>query len=160
MFACFFFKIQTKFAGHGVNIISHVTMHPDCAKSEFIWTMLARWISTCNGREVPNWLGFDVHDRLASYLNFESGLVLALSGQSQTDKVTVSGSDLKFLRCFLASCQAERERELARESRLLLHGSTWEIRLLDMAMALIISQVFWEVVKTQFFSVTTEISEC
>ena len=47
--------------------------------------------------------------------------------------------------------QRERERELARESRLLLRGSTWEIRLLDMAMALIISQVFWEVVKTQFF---------
>ena len=70
-----FLKFQTKFAGHGANIISHVTVHPDCAKFEFIWTMLARWISTCNGREVPNWLGFDVHDRLASYLNFESGVV-------------------------------------------------------------------------------------
>ena len=38
-------------------------------------------------------------------------LVPALSGQSQTDKVTVSWADNKFLRYFLASCRAERERE-------------------------------------------------
>ena len=51
--------------------------------------------------------------------------VPALSGQSQTDKVTVSGADNKFLCCFLASCRAEREREREREreSRLLLHGT-------------------------------------
>ena len=39
----------------------------------------------------------------------------ALSGHSQTDKVTVSWADNKFLRCFLASCRAERERERERE---------------------------------------------
>ena len=39
----------------------------------------------------------------------------ALSGKSQTDKGTVSGAENKFL------SGRERERELARESRLLLH---------------------------------------
>ena len=39
-----------------------------------------------------------------------SPLVPALSGQSQTDKVTVSWADNKFLRYFLAFCRAERER--------------------------------------------------
>ena len=32
----YFLKFQTKFAGHGANNISHVTVHPDCAKFEFI----------------------------------------------------------------------------------------------------------------------------
>ena len=43
-----------------------------------------------------------------------SPLVPALSGQSQTDKVTVSRADNKFLLCFLASCRADRERESER----------------------------------------------
>ena len=43
----------------------------------------------------------------------------ALSDQSQTDKVTVSWADNKFMRYFLAFCRAEREREPAT-----LHGST------------------------------------
>ena len=46
-------KIQTKFAGHGVNIISHVTVHPDCAKFEFIRTIYGRCVLT-NVREVAN----------------------------------------------------------------------------------------------------------
>ena len=36
----------------------------------------------------------------------------ALSGQAQTEKVTVCGAENK---CFLASCRAERERERERE---------------------------------------------
>ena len=35
----------------------------------------------------------------------------ALSDQSQTDEVTVSWADNKFLHYFLAFCRAERERE-------------------------------------------------
>ena len=39
-----------------------------------------------------------------------SPLMPDLSGQSQTDKVTVSAVDNKFLGCLLASYLAERER--------------------------------------------------
>ena len=69
--------------------------------SEFQDRVFAEKICTLAGRA-------SAHERRGS------PVVPALSGESQTEKVTICGAQNK---CFLASCQAERERERARERK-------------------------------------------
>ena len=67
--------------------------------SEFRAGVFAEKLCTLAGRA-------SAHERRGS------PLMPALSGQAQTEKVTVCGVENK---CFLASCRAERERERERE---------------------------------------------